>query len=349
MVSGASRAISKRESACRQRRSWMIPRIIHQTWKTSDVPPAWRAHVDTWRHHHPGWEYRLWTDADNDEFVARHFPEFLRIYRAYPYSIMRADAVRYMLLLKYGGLYVDLDYECLAPLDSFLAVDRFTLGLEPGAHEQGHGYQRIPSNALMIAPAGNKVCHEILAYLTTDSRPCVDHQDVLHCTGPLMLHKVLADCDPSSFDIKEARVFSPFANDSRGLDVLRAGGDDARRLRTRLRRAGCYAVHYWANSWTSNLAGELNNPDPHHVDGYRFIHGRFFLGHDAANAGRDIAHTAAVCTADEAAIGFNTDGFIKNGYAPLSQWRSYTDPAPNEGTYLKEGVYNTLFATNIDD
>jgi mannosyltransferase OCH1-like enzyme len=30
---------------------------------------------------------------------------------------MRADSARYMYMYKYGGLYADLDMECLRPMD----------------------------------------------------------------------------------------------------------------------------------------------------------------------------------------------------------------------------------------
>jgi hypothetical protein len=42
-----------------------IPRIIHQTWKTADVPPRFAAWRESWARLHPGWQHRLWTDEDN--------------------------------------------------------------------------------------------------------------------------------------------------------------------------------------------------------------------------------------------------------------------------------------------
>jgi mannosyltransferase OCH1-like enzyme len=38
-----------------------IPEIIHQTWKTTDIPSEMVAFQRTWTEHHPDWEYRLWT------------------------------------------------------------------------------------------------------------------------------------------------------------------------------------------------------------------------------------------------------------------------------------------------
>lgn len=90
-----------------------MPKIIHQTWKTHELPPNFKNWSDSWRECMPDWELRIYDDADNRKFVEKHFPELLEMYDAYPEPIFRADAIRYMYLAVEGGLYVDLDIECL--------------------------------------------------------------------------------------------------------------------------------------------------------------------------------------------------------------------------------------------
>ncbi|MBT3221209.1 MAG: hypothetical protein HN348_19175 [Proteobacteria bacterium] len=65
---------------------------------------------------HPHWEYRLWTDADNDALVRDEFPFLLGLVRSLPKSIHRADFARILYLWGFGGLYVDLDVEALSVL-----------------------------------------------------------------------------------------------------------------------------------------------------------------------------------------------------------------------------------------
>jgi mannosyltransferase OCH1-like enzyme len=98
----------------------MIPRLIHQTWINKAIPGPLAAYVETWRHLHPDWQYRLWTDADLAELVERQFPEYSDLYRSYPLPIMRADFGRYLILKALGGVYADLDAEALAPFDALL-------------------------------------------------------------------------------------------------------------------------------------------------------------------------------------------------------------------------------------
>lgn len=95
----------------------MIPKIIHQTWKTSELPERVKKWHQDLKELHPGWEIRLWTDEDNLTLVKEHFPHLLNAYLAMEYNIMRADIIRYMYMSKFGGYYLDLDYEVFIPFD----------------------------------------------------------------------------------------------------------------------------------------------------------------------------------------------------------------------------------------
>lgn len=96
----------------------MIPRLIHQTWKTSLVPEKWSSSVQKYRALEAhGFTYKLWTDEDNRALIRDHYPWFLAQFDAYPYGIQRADAIRYFILYHYGGVYSDLDIQ---PKDRFL-------------------------------------------------------------------------------------------------------------------------------------------------------------------------------------------------------------------------------------
>lgn len=109
----------------------MIPRIIHQTWKTADIPERYRACQASWREHHPDWTYILWTDADIEAFVIEHYPRLRGLFQKYPDHIQRVDAVRYMILFEYGGVYADLDVFCRRSFESLLAYDVFLPETKP--------------------------------------------------------------------------------------------------------------------------------------------------------------------------------------------------------------------------
>ena len=132
-----------------------IAKIIHQTWKTDVVPEAWRGYVESWKTMHPGWEHRVWTDEANRAFVAEHYPDLLATFDAYPYAIQRADAIRYCLLHHYGGVYVDMDIECLRPIDELIDGRGFLAVLEPPGQASWLGRNRVVSNAFMASSPGH--------------------------------------------------------------------------------------------------------------------------------------------------------------------------------------------------
>lgn len=94
-----------------------FPRLIFQTWKSrTDIPFNYAQWSESFRRINPGFEHVLWDDFDNRRFIETFYPWFLPVYDAYPREIYRADAVRYFFLYQFGGLYADMDTECLKPV-----------------------------------------------------------------------------------------------------------------------------------------------------------------------------------------------------------------------------------------
>lgn len=52
---------------------------------------------------------QLWSEKSSRDFIETHYPWFLRTYDRYRFPVQRVDAVRYFILMHYGGIYLDLD------------------------------------------------------------------------------------------------------------------------------------------------------------------------------------------------------------------------------------------------
>ncbi len=102
-----------------------FPKLIFQTWKSKlSMPENYARWSKSLRQMNQDFEYFLWDDVDNRSFIERFYPWFLPFYDAYPREIYRADAVRYFFLYQFGGLYADMDTECLRPVgDLFRSGD----------------------------------------------------------------------------------------------------------------------------------------------------------------------------------------------------------------------------------
>ncbi|WP_298810589.1 glycosyltransferase [uncultured Sphingomonas sp.] len=103
-----------------------IPRVIHQTYFSKDLPAPLRANVDALRALNPGWEHRLYDDADIERFIAEEYgPAILRRYHAIApgYGAARADLFRYLLVYRMGGVYLDVKSGADQPFDAVLGPD----------------------------------------------------------------------------------------------------------------------------------------------------------------------------------------------------------------------------------
>ena len=90
-----------------------IPQIIHQIYEDLAGPPPSLVEISqSWKELNPDWEYRFWNKNDIETFLKTYYPEFIPAYNAFPHNVQRWDAIRYLILYKFGGLYVDMDYEC---------------------------------------------------------------------------------------------------------------------------------------------------------------------------------------------------------------------------------------------
>lgn len=80
-----------------------VSRIIHQSWEGHNIPKKWATWSDSWRVKHPDWEWVLWTNEDNRALVEARAPWLLETYDALPGEIRRADVVRNLYMLFFGG------------------------------------------------------------------------------------------------------------------------------------------------------------------------------------------------------------------------------------------------------
>ena len=174
----------------------MFPKILHQTWKTVDLSgvPEFEMCSESWRRHHPDYEYRLWDDTANREFVGERFEWYLETWLSFDKNIKRLDTIRYMWMHQYGGIYADLDMECLQNLKPLLDEhrDREIL-LFCDFDRDGTCLSVNP--ALIVSKPGSKFWRNILEYAG-------EHSDrfVTHCTGPDALG-VVARQHREEFDI----------------------------------------------------------------------------------------------------------------------------------------------------
>jgi len=164
----------------------MIPKIIHQTWKTSEIPENWKFGVDECKRIHNDYEYKLWTDEMMEEFVKKEYPDFYQIYKSYKYHIQRCDAFRYLVLYKYGGIYIDMDIVCKKKLDNLLKYDIvFT---------KSANVPHLFTNAFFMSSKNNEIMKYCIDNLPKNAKSKLlfgKHNHVMYSTGPNFLSNMI--------------------------------------------------------------------------------------------------------------------------------------------------------------
>ncbi|KAI8609435.1 nucleotide-diphospho-sugar transferase [Chytriomyces sp. MP71] len=239
-----------------------IPKIIHQSWKTADVPKKHSDWVASWKIMNPGYEYILWTDDDNRNLVATHYPWFLKTYDAFNDPILRADASRLFYMHKYGGIYADLDFECLKPLDGLLKSHQAVIGSMTTGGDDAMRIHGVP-NAWMASRPGHPLwlrCARRVMRLDSKDK------SVETRTGPVMLFWCLKDYRRKLWMIggtfTDTLVLADLLYPFSWLETVSKEVENAclaMRSET-LNRTRClnavdperkaYAITYWGHSWT---------------------------------------------------------------------------------------------------
>ena len=163
----------------------LVPRIIHQTYKTEVLPENFQ----TWREEckvlNPCWEFKLWTDENNLDLVSTYYPELLSMYQGYDVHIKRVDAARYLMLHRYGGVYMDMDLTCLRGFNDSTFARENTFYAARQHPKGGDEAQRV-ANAFMASTPGHPFLSKIIAALngTKDLH-------VVMATGPAFLTSLI--------------------------------------------------------------------------------------------------------------------------------------------------------------
>ncbi|KAK3590016.1 hypothetical protein CHS0354_041041 [Potamilus streckersoni] len=91
-----------------------IPMIMHQFWNQKQKKMKSVINIDS------SWKYEVWTSKKINELVHERFKDIAPFYDGYITEKFREEAVRYMILFEFGGVYADAGWRILLPLDKIL-------------------------------------------------------------------------------------------------------------------------------------------------------------------------------------------------------------------------------------
>jgi len=106
----------------------MIPKIIHQVYgifndgKQLNEIQQFAINVDMTKTYCDlnNYEHKMWNLKDCEELICEHYPEYIELWNEFRYPIQKADFIRYLILHRYGGFYLDCDVYPINNLDDLL-------------------------------------------------------------------------------------------------------------------------------------------------------------------------------------------------------------------------------------
>lgn len=105
--------------------SLAFPRKIFQTAPSSPatLPPVDWSAIQTWTDLNPNHRYEILTHDTAESYITENFPHDPSIFETFSKirdRILRADMIRYIVLLGDGGVYSDLDTKSHKPIDKWV-------------------------------------------------------------------------------------------------------------------------------------------------------------------------------------------------------------------------------------
>ena len=102
--------------------SLSIPKILHFIWVgPNQLLPKYMKCIETWKIMHSNWLIKIWTD---DNIKELYFDNRDIFDKADNYG-MKSDILRYEILYREGGVYIDIDYECLQSIENIINSCKF--------------------------------------------------------------------------------------------------------------------------------------------------------------------------------------------------------------------------------
>lgn len=183
----------------------MIPKIFHWAWVgPKTMPAACRGYIDSWRRVHPGWEEHFWTDANLPPLATGTLMRDILGYNC------KTDILRYELMAKYGGIWLDVDVECVRSIEPLLDRD-IIINRHPTVRSPLGVMTPYLSNHVLGSVPGHPFFVDLLPLLPNYIK--ANPRDTIAQTGPGCLLEYWQKHKPETPIIEDTHVFSPFTSD----------------------------------------------------------------------------------------------------------------------------------------
>ena len=206
-----------------------IPKRIHQIWiGPKKIPKKYLDWGETWKKNHPGWDYKLWTNDD-----LKNFPMKNRyIFDSSDNIGFKSDLARYEILYKYGGIYIDTDFECLKEIPDELRDYDFVSCI-------GFNYTPELLNGFLMASRQSKMIQELIISLKLP-QDTTDPMSIINLSGP----KKLTELYFKNYDLNNCMILPSNYCYPYPYFLINSSVKEENEIESE-----SFAIHHWEMSW----------------------------------------------------------------------------------------------------
>ena len=164
--------------------------LAHFIWIGDDgLPALYQGCINTFSRIHPYWKIKIWNKNDVDQIIRESKYDFNK----YKSFINRYNFIKYHILAKEGGWFVDLDIEWKKPIDQ-IYTDKLKNKTFPDLFVpvRSRPMEKVPdikSNDDMLIYTRQGIFYELLEFINT--REDIDESKKYEPYGPLSLSRWL--------------------------------------------------------------------------------------------------------------------------------------------------------------
>lgn len=216
----------------------MIPKIIHQIWiGKKEIPLEYIKFSEMWKELYPEFQYILWDNdrvkKEQEKLIINDKVEYYND-DSYPMAF-KTDILRYEIIKKYGGVYIDMDTEPLKRMDENMFNLSFFAGIQNN---------REINNAIFASEINGDLIKNVSEWLVYHLKSCFKNNvlklEVHRLTGPEYFTSICKHYfDKNDYLFLDPIYFYPywFLEKERRFEDFRTTCPES------------YSVHHWLHSW----------------------------------------------------------------------------------------------------
>ena len=206
----------------------LIPKVIHHIWLgEKDLPPYFKKFKKSWQDNNPEYKFFLWNDekCENLSLINR------KLFDSIDNKGCKSDILRYEILYKYGGIYIDTDFECIRPIPDEFLKESFVACM-------AFDYKPVVNNAFLMSEPKTKLLRDIIKGCSYPENESTNN--ILKSSGPFMITKQISrnlNQGNKKILILPSNYCYPIPSFIKDLKLSNLITEDT------------FSIHHWATTW----------------------------------------------------------------------------------------------------